>query len=211
MSEPDAAFVKLKIARADLVRWLDAPVPRASRWTDWRRIHGQYAAEGRNGEDNPTLEQMTDAALSQTIKDADDQLQRFADNRDAIRHVLLTAEAPPLKHAVYDDTLNEFVAGSLTYSENLGGYIVFLSIARGAADFLAADGHGLVLLHAYLWDHAADGSPGALRLGPGAASSFMASNELSSAVGAFQPIVSAIDFENLEQEKPGRDDLDHLR
>ena len=47
MSEPDGAFLKLRIARPDLVRWLDSPPAPASRWLDWRSIGGQwYFADG---------------------------------------------------------------------------------------------------------------------------------------------------------------------
>ena len=38
MSEPDGAFLKLRIARPDLVRWLDSPTAPASRWLDWRAL-----------------------------------------------------------------------------------------------------------------------------------------------------------------------------
>jgi hypothetical protein len=41
MSEPDSAFLKLKIDRADLITWLEDRPRLASGWTDWRSIGGQ--------------------------------------------------------------------------------------------------------------------------------------------------------------------------
>src|SRR5262249_39753058 len=97
MSEPDAAFFKLRIDRPQLIRWLDAPVPLASRWTDWRNIGGQYYFEAgvRDIKDIP------DREMADKIFECDRALRRYAANREAVRDILKAAEAPYLKRAVY--------------------------------------------------------------------------------------------------------------
>lgn len=42
MSEPYSAMLRLRMCRQDLARWLAAPVPTVSRWSDWRGIAGQW-------------------------------------------------------------------------------------------------------------------------------------------------------------------------
>ena len=44
MSEPYAAFLKLKIERPAVIGWLDAAPAPSSRWDDWRDIGGNWTA-----------------------------------------------------------------------------------------------------------------------------------------------------------------------
>ncbi|AWB78497.1 hypothetical protein B7H26_11345 [Stenotrophomonas maltophilia] len=39
------ALLRLQASHHDPSRWLAAPVPSASRWSDWRRISGQWRME----------------------------------------------------------------------------------------------------------------------------------------------------------------------
>jgi hypothetical protein len=85
------------------------------------------------------------------------------------------------------------IAGSLSYSDNLDDYIVFLTVARGAATRFRADGYGVVVIHNYLWGRPNERiTKTAMRLGPGERSEFMAASELASAAGAFQPIADEV-------------------
>ncbi|MGO4124603.1 hypothetical protein AB4Z01_09380 [Inquilinus sp. YAF38] len=204
MSEPDGAFLKLRIARPDLVRWLDAPPARASGWVDWRDIGGQWYFDAGPEE----LRGISMMQLVRTMAECDAILARSATNRQALRGILNAAETPEIRHATYDPGTRDFVAGTLTYSENLNDFIVFLAIARGAAAFLAPDEHGIAVIHNYLWgDEDEQITQAALRLGPGSASGFMDEAEGRSAGGAFQALADQM----LDQARPPLDELDTLR
>jgi hypothetical protein len=214
MSEPDAVFLKLKIARPDLIRWLDAPVPRASQWSDWRDIGGSYYFKGGPRD----IKDISDEELLSKIAACDRTLSGMSSNRIALRQIIDGAEAPFLKRASYDAQSSEFVAGSLTYSENLLDFIEFLAIVRGAADFLGAEGSGVALIRNFIWgDPNSEPPRAAMRLGPGPTSSFMAEHERESAVGPFQEIADAMlqtaDHmgEGASEMPPGIDELDTLR
>lgn len=204
MSEPDGAFLKLRIARPDLVRWLDSPPARASGWLDWRSIGGQWYFDGGPQE----IRSISMMQLVRTMAECDAMLARAGTNRQALRGILNAAEAPQIRHAAYDPRTQDFVAGTLTYSENLNDFIVFLAIARGAAAFLAPDGHGIAVIHNYLWGGEDEQiTQAALRLGPGNASGFMDEAEGRSAGGAFQALADQM----LDQTRPPVDELDSLR
>ncbi|WYX10267.1 hypothetical protein WJ978_02805 [Achromobacter xylosoxidans] len=146
MSEPYSAFLKLQIPRGHLAQWLAAPVPAASRWSDWGAIGGQwYLCAGKD------LAASSDQDLGRLVAECDAMLARHPDNRAALKAILNSAQAENTRIAAYDRAGTHFVAGSLTYSENLYDLIVFFTVARGAADFFAADGHGLAVVHDYLW------------------------------------------------------------
>lgn len=203
MSEPDAAFLKLQISRASLVKWLDSPAPSASTWSDWRSIGGQWYLGGVQ-----EIERASEAEIRKIIVDCDARLARHS-NRTALREILKSAEAPQLARSAYDDKAQEYVAGSLTYSENLVDFIVFLAVARGAAAFLQEDGYGIAVIHNYIWgDEDARITQAALRLGPGTTSAFLSETDRKSAAGAFQSIAD----EMLANEPPPpSDDLDLLK
>jgi hypothetical protein len=146
MSEPYSALLRLRLPRERLARWLAAPVPAASRWKDWRSIAGRWRLPG--GAD---LAASTDVELGEFLADCNALLVRHADNRAALAAILQSAQAENIKLAAYDQAGAYFVAGSLTYSENLHDLVVFLAMARGAADFLEPGEHGEALVHDYLW------------------------------------------------------------
>nr|WP_180167097.1 hypothetical protein [Stenotrophomonas sp. SbOxS2]NYU00127.1 hypothetical protein [Stenotrophomonas sp. SbOxS2] len=146
MSEPYSALLRLRLPRERLARWLAAPVPAASRWKDWRSIAGRWRLPG--GAD---LAASSDVELGEFLADCNAMLARHADNRAALAAILQSAQAENIKLAAYDQAGACFVAGSLTYSENLHDLVVFLAMARGAADFLEPGEHGEALVHDYLW------------------------------------------------------------
>lgn len=188
MSEPFSAFLKLQMSSENLARWLAAPVPAASRWSDWRSIGGHWLLfDGRN------LAVSSDQALSELISACDAMLVRHSDNREALGAILKSAEADNIKIAAYDCTETQFVAGSLTYSENLYDFIVFLTVARGAADFFEADDRGLAVVHDFIWGEDGEGETvAALRLVGKSGSGFMLSDEFGSATDAFEGIAEAM-------------------
>jgi hypothetical protein len=189
MSEPDAVFLKLEIERANLVAWLEDRPPLASNWRDWRGVGGEYQFDGGRGDiaDVPEFE------LNRHLADCDAELRRYATNREALTKLFDPSEDPFLIRVAYSAERREFVAGSLAYSENLYDFIVFLTVARGAAARLAPDSHGLAVIHDYIWG-GEDGKAtrAALRLGPGARSEFMAAGDLASAAGAFQGVADEV-------------------
>jgi hypothetical protein len=204
MSEPDAAFLKLEIDRTDLIGWLDDRPPLASAWRDWRSIGGEYYFRGGRRD----IADITDAELGATLADCDAQLRGYESNRAALRELLVSSDEPFLTRIAYDPEQREFVAGTLTYSENLYDFIVFLSVARGAARRLKPDGYGVVVIHNYIWSDEKE-TRTALRLGPGDKSEFMAPADFASAAGAFQPIADEV----LKSEKfpPARNELETLK
>jgi hypothetical protein len=131
MSEPDAAFLNLRIDRAAIIAWLDDRPPLASNWSDWRSIGGEYYFNGGRRD----IADVPDAELKEHLADCDAQLRGYATNREALRQLFDPSEDPFLIRVSYDAERREFIAGSLAYSENLGDYIVFLAVARrrGAA------------------------------------------------------------------------------
>jgi len=188
MSEPYSAFLKLQIAPARFSQWLDGPVRLASTWADWDSIGGLWHPDA-GGEPTPLSEQNLGALLTR----CDTALARCKDNRTALRSILDTAEDDSLKMATFNRSRTRFVAGSLTYSENLNDFLFFLAAARGAADMLGPKGHGIIVIHNYIWGKLHEqNSIAAIRLGPEGKSEFMSPGELVSAAGAFQPIAEAI-------------------
>lgn len=146
MSEPYSAFLRLRISRADLARWLAAAPPDVSRWSDWRSIGGQWSLPGGGDLSDPDA-----PGLQTLISDCNAMLARHRDNRAALEFVLGSAEAENIRIAAYDHQGRHFVAGSLTYSESLYDILFFLALGRSAAEFLATDDAGLVVVHDYLW------------------------------------------------------------
>jgi hypothetical protein len=189
--------------RARLVGWLDAAVRPASRWTDWREMGGQYYNSGVQH-----LSDFSDADMVASLVKADAALFHYRDYRSAVRGIMNSAEMPHLKRASYVPDTRDFVAGSLTYAENLIEYIVFYAIVRGAADMFTAGDYGVAVIHNYIWGNDRT-THSAMRLGPGARSEFMSPDEVSSAGGAFQGIAD----EMLSEDHPPApiDELDSLR
>lgn len=206
MSEPISAFFKLRIERSRLVQWLDSPVAPASRWTDWRDMGGQYYNAG-----NKDFRDCSDIDMARITAECDASLCRCRDNRIALQGIMRTAEAPQYKRASYRADTRDFVAGSLTYAENLINFILFYAIVRGVEGFFAPDESGVAVLHNFVW-----GGPeeqvthSAVRLGPGARSGFMRADEMASAGGAFLPI--AEEMMSQDSKPPAAiDELDSLR
>lgn len=206
MSEPYSAFLKLPISRENLARWLTAPAPAASRWSDWRSIGGQwYLSEGKD------LAASSDQDLGKLLSECDAMLARHPDNRAALGAILKSAEAENIKVAAYDRTGTHVVAGSLTYSENLYDLIVFFAVARGAADFIEADARGLAVVHDYLWSAEDERETvAALELAGNGGSVFLAPEALGHAAGAFEAMVDAMLDGKDDPEFHPRDQLDHL-
>lgn len=206
MSEPYSAFLKFQMPRENLARWLAAPVPAASRWPDWRTIGGQWYLSG--GKD---LAASSDQDLGKLVSECDAMLARHSDNRAALRSILQSAEADNIKVAAYDSSETHFVAGSLTYSENLYDLIVFLTVARGAADFFEAEGRGLAVVHDYIWGEEGERETvAALGLDGIGRSEFLASDAFGNAAGAFERMVDAMLDGKDDPEFHPRDQLDRL-
>jgi hypothetical protein len=181
VSEPFAAFVKLRIDRPKLVQWLDSPVPRAVQWTDWRNMGGQYYTD----DGVKDLRDFSDSEIAEKVTECDARLRNYRDNRSALQDILSTADMPQFKRASYRADTWEFIAGSLTYAENLAEFITFYSVVRAVETLLEDGDGGIALIHDFLHDLATDS---AMRLGPGGRSEFMSSSEMSGAGDAFQEI-----------------------
>lgn len=206
MSEPYSALLRLKISHHDLSRWLAAPVPSSSRWSDWRGISGQWRME--NGQ---YLASCSDEALDHLLADCQALLARYPDNRAALKAFLASAQAGNIQIAAYDRTATHFVAGSLTYSESLYDLIAFLAVARGAADFLKGGDEGVALIHDYLWaEEGEQETVAAIGLaGPGE-SRFLSSADLDAATEPFETLVEAMLEAEDDPEFRPRNQLDRL-
>lgn len=209
MSEPYGAFVRLRIARPNLLRWLDAPPANSTRWTDWRTIGGSWYRPG--GIEDFARE--TDAALAVTCADAWQRLARWSTTREALRGLIRGGdrEAFAARHIAYDTRTRTFEGGSLFFDEGLIPFLAFLALVRGSEGVLGADEAGVAVIHDYAFaPEAEDATVAALALGPGRASRLLGDAERSSAVGAFRDIASVM------MTVPGTlpppvDELDDLR
>ncbi len=187
MSEPLSAFLKLRISRPNLERWLNAPVPMASRWNDWRAIGGRWYLEGGDADFGVA----SDRVVANVLADCDAVLRSMAYNRNALQMILNGTKPDFGRIAGFNRAGTEFVAGVVLYAENLTAFIVFLTIARGAADFLGLGEEGIALIHNYIWgDDEEHDSVAGLRLEPSGRSIFMDRMQQMSASAVFEPIIS---------------------
>lgn len=188
LSEPYSALLRLQLRHEDLSRWLAAPLPSPSRWSDWRCIAGPWRLG--NGE---CLASSSDEALGELLIACQALLARYPDNRAALKAFLASAQAENIQVAAYDRTGTHFVAGSLTYSESLYDLIAFLAVARGAADFLKAGDHGVALVHDYLWAEEGERETvAAIALAGQGESGFLSSTDLDTAAAPFDALVEAM-------------------
>lgn len=208
MSEPDSAFFKLQIERADLVRWLETRPQPTSDWSDWRSIGGQwYIGAGPKALDDATADE-----FSATISECDAQIHGYPSNRAAIGALLSYPEQPQYKRATYDSGTKTFLAGTIAYSENLNDFLVFLTIVRGSAAFLGPGGYGVAVVHNYVWGGESEQiTQAALRLGPNATSAFLDEREQASAAGAFQSLVDVMLQDPQSAPPPPPYELDTLK
>ncbi|WP_329859880.1 hypothetical protein [Stenotrophomonas sp. SMYL89] len=206
LSEPYSALLRLQLCPEDLSRWLSAPVPTASRWSDWRCIAGQWHLG--NGE---YLASSSDEALDHLLADCQALLARYPDNRAALKAFLASAQAENIRVAAHDRSSTHFVAGSLTYSESLYDLIAFLAVARSAADFLKAGDQGVALIHDYLWaEDDQRETIAAIALAGHGESSFLSSTDLDTATASFETLVEAMLEDRDDPEFHPRNQLDRL-
>jgi hypothetical protein len=175
VSEPQAAFLKLRINRENLVRWLDSVIPSANSWSDWRNIGGSWGSLG-------ILKEASDGDLKKLIGECDANLGGHK-NR-AVLNGLLESKVPHLRYVSFDTGRSEFTAGSLLFWENLSELIMFFTLARGATNFLRSGDYGIAVAHNYIWGTGSElKTQAALRLGLGTKSEFMADRDKASAPG----------------------------
>lgn len=209
MSQPYGAFVRLRIARPTLVRWLDAPPSNPARWTDWRVVGGSwYFSDGVMD-----FARATDAEVTATSRDAWLRLAPWPTAREALRGLIRggDGEAFDARRITYDAQTREFKGGSLYFDEGLVPFLAFLALVRGSEDFLGPDDAGVAVIHDYAFaPHDQDATVCALALGPGRSSRLLAGDERSSAVGAFQDVADAL-LADPGKLPPPVDHLDDIR
>lgn len=205
MSQPYSAFMQVRIARGNLVRWLDEPVPDPGRWADWRSIGGAWYLPGGVGD----LADATVADMGENLAKARAWLARYGSNRAALRGFTSTRDAAAFRRFTYDPATTDFVAGTLFYDESLISFVAFLTMVRGIADHLAPGDRGLAVIHDYAFPEDDDVSA-ALALGPRGTSRLLVGEEREGAVTAFQPIADAM-LADHEQPPPPEDQLGNLR
>jgi len=190
MSEPESAFVKFKIGREALTRWLDAKPSPASRWHDWRAMGGEWYL----GRGHGPLADASDDALDGILRGADERLAHFSSNRELLGLLVVhSAEAPELWLAAFEQGGENLVAGSLTYSENLEDFIVFLALARGVADYLGPADHGHAVVHNYIWGSEEEQqTTAALQMLPSGESRLLPEAEQPDVAAAFLPVAEAL-------------------
>lgn len=213
MSEPYGAFMKVRIGRPALVRWLDAAPPSASRWTDWRDMGGRWYLKSGPAD----LRDAPAADLAAIVAEVDARLSAFISTRDVLKAMLRpdppdTDESLTLTRRIaYEATARELVAGALLYGEGLSELMLFLTIARGCTPYLPSDEHGLAVIHDWIFGPQDDTiTMAALTLGPGDRSRFLAATERNSATGAFRGLADTI-MEFRDRPPAPIDQLDELR
>ncbi len=201
MSEPPSAYMKVKISRPGLTNWLAAAPPRAQRWGDWRMIGGRWHTDG-----GTTLREMSAESLDRILEEASNTLARFATNAQALLVLIANAGVDEgLYIAAYDVSETHFLAGTLTWSENLADVISCLALMRGIADHLEPGEHGSAVVHNYIWG---EGDPeatlGAIEVRSSGASQFVPREVWPAIVAAFQPTIDAMLDHRLPETYPAR-------
>lgn len=207
MSERYGAFMRTRVARPTVVRWLEAPPADPARWTDWRAIGGSWYFLERIS----TLAEASEAEVADTLASAQALIAPFPTARAALRGLIQPGEATAARHITYDTATGEFVAGTLFYEEGLVPFLAFLALARGLADVLGPDDTGVVVIHDYVFaPDEEEATAAALALGPGNTSRVLAEAESAPAVEVFRAVVDAM-LADPGTLPPAIDQLDELR
>ncbi|WP_271299268.1 hypothetical protein [Sphingomonas sp. CV7422] len=201
MSEPPSAYLKVTIARAGFDRWLAAKPPVAQQWDDWRTIGMRWRSDG-----GTTLPEMRDETLAGILDEASKDLARFATNAQALLCFFANLGCDEGLHiAAYDTTDSHFLAGTLTWSENLGEIIACLTLMRGVADYLAPGERGTAVIHNYIWGgDGRDATAAALDIGAAGKSRLLPPDAWPGVVAGFQPVVDAMLDHRLPETYPIR-------
>ncbi len=188
MSEPYGAFVKLRIARSDLARWLDMPPADPARWTDWREIGGQWYF----GDGVKDFSEATDEEMSTRTAEARELLSHCSSVRDALRALIQDDSSHNAIRIAYDSDTGEFVAVTLFFDENLIPILAFLALVRGSEDWIGAAGSGVALIHDFVFAPSEEATIAALALGPSRSSRLLTGDDRKSAVATFQSIADTM-------------------
>ena len=206
MSEPYGAFVKLQIARSDLARWLDTPPADPARWTDWREIGGQW----HFSDGVKDLSEATGEEMSARTAEAGELLSQCSSVRDALRAFIHGDSSHNAIRSAYDSDTGEFVAVTLFFDENLVPILAFLALVRGSEDWIGAAGHGVALIHDFVFAPGDEATIAALAVGPRRSSRLLTGDDRKNTVAAFQNIADAM-LSDPDGPPPLVDHLDELR
>jgi hypothetical protein len=137
MSEPFSAVAQVTIARPALIACLEDAPSRATDWSDWRRIGGDWHDFSWD-------------------KDLPGYLARVGERligsyRHVIRHLIEPDILPGTERCVYDAAQQRFTFATLMISENLEELLMFWAAARGLAKYMDAGATGFAVVQDYLW------------------------------------------------------------
>ena len=182
MSEPLAGFMRVTLGAEALEEWLRGSVPMTSAWVDWRSYPGEWY--GDNG--IVSMVNISQEDLAKLLAECDERLALFATNERVLEAILSHAEEPGLRLREYDAEARTLSAGTLTYGENVGDFLFFLTVMRGCAKLLEAEDAGLVVVADCLWNASDDEDVVALGLGAGGVSEWLGKEEAREAAKSFQ-------------------------
>jgi hypothetical protein len=137
MSEPFSAVAQVTIERPALVAYLNDAPSRASGWSDWRRIGGEWHGFSWDN-DLPGYLASVDRRLTESY-------------RHAVRHLIAPDIVPGTERCAYDAPHRRFTFATLMISENLEELLMFFAVARGLAKYIDAGATGFAVVQDYLW------------------------------------------------------------
>ena len=188
MSEPIAGLLQVSWSEDALARWLAGPVAKTSDWADWREMPSEWYGDGGI----VSMETVSQGELDRLYAECDERLALFANNESALEAILSNAEEPSLAVRKYDAEAKSFIAGTLTYGENVGDFLFFLTVMRGCTRYMEGEDAGVIVLADYIFG-SGDGDDGwmALRLGAGG-SQWLSPAETAAATDSFREAATAM-------------------
>lgn len=151
MSEPFSAVAQVTIERPALIAYLEGAPGRATDWSDWRRIGGDWHGFSWD-KDLPTYLAQVDKRLTGSY-------------RHVVRHLIEPDIVPGTQRCAYDAPHRRFTFATLMISENLEELLMFYAAARGLAKYMDAGATGFAAVQDYLWSSPAS-TLAVLQIGP---------------------------------------------
>ena len=141
MSEPFSAIAQITIERPALIACLEDTPSRATDWTDWRQIGGDWH------------DFSWDTDLPDYLAQVDKRLA--GSYRHVIRHLIEPDILPGTERCTYDAPHRRFTFATLMIAENLEELLMFFAAARGLAKYMEAGATGFAIVQDYLWSQPA--------------------------------------------------------
>ena len=199
MSEPFSAVAQVTIDRDALIAYLDAAPIRASNWSDWPRIGGEW------------IDFSWDRNASACLAHVDARLGAFANHREAVRHLIEADIVAGTQRCQYDTVARRFTFATLMFAPDVEEVALFFATARGIATFADKSDTGFAVMHDYLFSTTL--TVAAMQLGPYGGSRFLDPRMDVTHPKYVRDAVAVFDDIKAAGGAPGRviDELDQIR